>query len=107
MRAHVTLHVNKDTESNPANPANPFEWILDSASNIHLTPFKERFVKYTSFAEPQDIIGLEGMTTQPLDLVLSSYDDQQNIWFKMGLCTQSRILNSLNVQTSTRYWHIQ
>ena len=38
MRAHVTLHVNKDTKSNPANL---FEWILDSASNIHHTPFQE------------------------------------------------------------------
>ena len=61
MRAHVTLRINKDTKSKPANP---FEWILDSASNIHLTPFQERFVKYTPYAEPQDIIGLGGMTTQ-------------------------------------------
>src|SRR5204863_1316236 len=35
-----------------------------SASNIHLTPFQERFAKYTPYAEPQDIIGLGGMTTQ-------------------------------------------
>jgi len=61
IRAHVTSRVNKDTKSKPANP---FEWILDSASNIHLTPFQERFVKYTPYAEPQDIIGLGGMTTQ-------------------------------------------
>src|SRR5206468_1180324 len=61
----------------PSN-STPFEWILDSASNIHLTPFKERFVKFTPYDGPQDIVGLGGMTVQALgsgNVVL--HDNQQ------------------------------
>ena len=35
MRAHITVHVNKDMKSNSVNQ---FKWILNSASKIHLTP---------------------------------------------------------------------
>ena len=41
----------------------PDVWIIDSASNTNLTPFKERLLNYVEFAAPKPITGLGGYDT--------------------------------------------
>ena len=53
--AHFSTHI-------PMTNADPNDWIIDSACNVFLTPFKDRITHYKEFAHPQNVAGLDGKT---------------------------------------------
>jgi hypothetical protein len=55
------------------------QWMLDSASNTNLTPFREQLKKYNAFETPQKVNGLGGVETEALGVGYVSLKDKKGV----------------------------
>ena len=64
-------------------PANPNDWIIDSACNAFLTPIKDRITQYQELAKPEEVIGLGGKRCNAVGKGNLTLEDQQGKKFTL------------------------
>gem|GEM_PF-6147643 len=74
--AHSSTHI-------PIANADPNDWIIDSACNVHLTPFKDRITHYKEFAQPQQVAGLGGKICTAIGMGNLTLEDKQGHKFTL------------------------
>ena len=74
--AHSSMHI-------PMANADPNDWIIDSACNVFLTPFKDRIAHYKEFAQPQQVADLGGKTCTAIGTGNLTLEDKQGHKFTL------------------------